>query len=145
MSLAGIIVTLVTAVGCRVSMWAHNSLTNSSKNLLLLLWWVSELYDMNSSRGNTSIDLILVLQINGKHNFCQNLYYIYLLITFLLYIYLGLSQSSFNIACRIARRTYKKMYTANSSWLLLQIDPVRTISAGKVNLGAFRTYPKVSW
>jgi hypothetical protein len=22
------------------------------------------------------------------------------------------------------------------------IDPVRTISAGKVNLGAFRTYPK---
>ncbi|XP_022249944.1 COP9 signalosome complex subunit 5-like [Limulus polyphemus] len=27
-------------------------------------------------------------------------------------------------------------------FLLLQIDPVRTISAGKVNLGAFRTYPK---
>ncbi|UYV71640.1 COPS5 [Cordylochernes scorpioides] len=25
----------------------------------------------------------------------------------------------------------------------VQIDPVRTISAGKVNLGAFRTYPKV--
>ena len=24
-----------------------------------------------------------------------------------------------------------------------QIDPIRTISAGKVNLGAFRTYPKV--
>lgn len=24
-----------------------------------------------------------------------------------------------------------------------QIDPTRTISAGKVNLGAFRTYPKV--
>lgn len=24
----------------------------------------------------------------------------------------------------------------------IQIDPVRTISAGKVNLGAFRTYPK---
>ena len=23
-----------------------------------------------------------------------------------------------------------------------QIDPVRTISAGKVNIGAFRTYPK---
>jgi COP9 signalosome complex subunit 5 len=28
--------------------------------------------------------------------------------------------------------------------LHLQIDPVRTISAGKVNLGAFRTYPKAS-
>lgn len=27
--------------------------------------------------------------------------------------------------------------------LMRQIDPVRTISAGKVNLGAFRTYPKV--
>ena len=27
---------------------------------------------------------------------------------------------------------------------LFQIDPVRTISAGKVNIGAFRTYPKVS-
>jgi hypothetical protein len=25
---------------------------------------------------------------------------------------------------------------------VLQIDPVRTISAGKVNIGAFRTYPK---
>jgi len=25
---------------------------------------------------------------------------------------------------------------------LLQIDPIRTVSAGKVNLGAFRTYPK---
>lgn len=25
----------------------------------------------------------------------------------------------------------------------LQVDPVRTISAGKVNIGAFRTYPKV--
>ena len=24
-----------------------------------------------------------------------------------------------------------------------QVDPTRTISAGKVNLGAFRTYPKV--
>ena len=28
--------------------------------------------------------------------------------------------------------------------LIFQVDPVRTISAGKVNLGAFRTYPKVS-
>lgn len=27
-------------------------------------------------------------------------------------------------------------------WYLLQIDPIRTVSAGKVNLGAFRTYPK---
>ena len=27
---------------------------------------------------------------------------------------------------------------------LTQIDPIRTISAGKVNIGAFRTYPKVS-
>ena len=26
---------------------------------------------------------------------------------------------------------------------MFQIDPTRTISAGKVNLGAFRTYPKV--
>lgn len=26
----------------------------------------------------------------------------------------------------------------------VQIDPVRTISAGKVTIGAFRTYPKVS-
>ena len=26
---------------------------------------------------------------------------------------------------------------------LSKVDPVRTISAGKVNLGAFRTYPKV--
>lgn len=24
----------------------------------------------------------------------------------------------------------------------MQIDPIRTVSAGKVNLGAFRTYPK---
>lgn len=28
-------------------------------------------------------------------------------------------------------------------WLAIVIDPVRTISAGKVCLGAFRTYPKV--
>lgn len=27
---------------------------------------------------------------------------------------------------------------------IFQIDPTRTISAGKVNLGAFRTYPKVT-
>jgi len=28
-------------------------------------------------------------------------------------------------------------------YIVCQIDPIRTISAGKVNLGAFRTYPKV--
>ena len=27
-------------------------------------------------------------------------------------------------------------------FVAIVIDPVRTISAGKVNLGAFRTYPK---
>jgi len=27
-------------------------------------------------------------------------------------------------------------------WVAIVIDPIRTISAGKVNLGAFRTYPK---
>ena len=40
-----------------------------------------------------------------------------------------------------------KLYSHDCSkyWNLscFQIDPVRTISAGKVNLGAFRTYPKV--
>lgn len=29
-------------------------------------------------------------------------------------------------------------------FVAIVIDPVRTISAGKVCLGAFRTYPKVS-
>ncbi len=29
-------------------------------------------------------------------------------------------------------------------FVAIVIDPVRTISAGKVNLGAFRTYPKVT-
>ena len=29
-------------------------------------------------------------------------------------------------------------------WLAIVVDPVRTISAGKVCLGAFRTYPKVT-
>ncbi len=29
------------------------------------------------------------------------------------------------------------------SFISSKVDPVRTISAGKVNLGAFRTYPKV--
>ena len=28
-------------------------------------------------------------------------------------------------------------------WLAIVVDPTRTISSGKVNLGAFRTYPKV--
>lgn len=28
--------------------------------------------------------------------------------------------------------------------LILQIDPNRTVSAGKVEIGAFRTYPEVS-
>ena len=28
-------------------------------------------------------------------------------------------------------------------FVAIVVDPVRTISAGKVNLGAFRTYPKV--
>lgn len=29
-------------------------------------------------------------------------------------------------------------------WVAIVVDPIRTMSAGKVNLGAFRTYPKVS-
>ena len=29
-------------------------------------------------------------------------------------------------------------------WAAIVVDPIRTMSAGKVNLGAFRTYPKVS-
>ena len=28
-------------------------------------------------------------------------------------------------------------------WVAIVVDPIRTMSAGKVNLGAFRTYPKV--
>jgi hypothetical protein len=28
-------------------------------------------------------------------------------------------------------------------WVAIVVDPTRTISSGKVNLGAFRTYPKV--
>ncbi len=28
-------------------------------------------------------------------------------------------------------------------WVAIVVDPIRTISAGKVSLGAFRTYPKV--
>ncbi|CAI8043325.1 COP9 signalosome complex subunit 5 [Geodia barretti] len=27
-------------------------------------------------------------------------------------------------------------------WVAIVVDPIRTMSAGKVNLGAFRTYPK---
>lgn len=39
---------------------------------------------------------------------------------------------------------FKKVICNNTPNLNLQIDPTRTISAGKVNMGAFRTYPKVS-
>ena len=28
-------------------------------------------------------------------------------------------------------------------WVAIVVDPIRTMSAGKVHLGAFRTYPKV--
>ncbi len=30
-------------------------------------------------------------------------------------------------------------------WVAIVVDPTRTISSGKVNLGAFRTYPKVTF
>ena len=35
-----------------------------------------------------------------------------------------------------------KPFTSQDPFVAIVIDPVRTISAGKVNLGAFRTYPK---
>ena len=39
----------------------------------------------------------------------------------------------------------KAMWWIILSIYLFQVDPIRTMSAGKVNLGAFRTYPKVTY
>ena len=44
--------------------------------------------------------------------------------------------SGIDVATQLMNQTYQEPFVA------IVIDPIRTISAGKVNLGAFRTYPK---
>ncbi|KAJ3440231.1 cop9 signalosome complex subunit [Anaeramoeba flamelloides] len=40
----------------------------------------------------------------------------------------------------VTTQNLQQMY--NEPWLAIVVDPVRTISSGKVEIGAFRTYPK---
>ncbi len=44
--------------------------------------------------------------------------------------------SGIDVSTQMVNQNYQEPFVA------IVIDPVRTISAGKVNLGAFRTYPK---
>ena len=37
---------------------------------------------------------------------------------------------------------FPKSLVSQDPFVAIVVDPIRTISAGKVNLGAFRTYPK---
>lgn len=46
-------------------------------------------------------------------------------------------QAIFDIDTQMLNQQYQEPFVA------IVIDPTRTISAGKVNIGAFRTYPKV--
>lgn len=46
--------------------------------------------------------------------------------------------SGIDVSTQILNQTFQEPFVA------IVVDPVRTISAGKVCLGAFRTYPKVS-
>ncbi len=46
--------------------------------------------------------------------------------------------SGIDVSTQMLNQNYQEPFVA------IVIDPVRTVSSGKVNLGAFRTYPKVS-
>ena len=46
--------------------------------------------------------------------------------------------SGIDVSTQMMNQSFQEPFVA------IVVDPVRTISSGKVNLGAFRTYPKVS-
>lgn len=102
------------------------------------------------SKGEVLIYFIIPAQIKTIFLRCHFVIILFKLRNvFMLIIYYIL------IACgHTSSRELNKVAVQNSSGispdcqiivkLLIQIDPTRTASAGKVNLGAFRTYPKVS-
>ena len=45
--------------------------------------------------------------------------------------------SGIDVSTQMLNQNYQEPFVA------IVIDPIRTISSGKVNIGAFRTYPKV--
>lgn len=47
--------------------------------------------------------------------------------------------SGIDVSTQMLNQNYQEPFVA------IVIDPIRTISSGKVNIGAFRTYPKVSF
>lgn len=47
--------------------------------------------------------------------------------------------SGIDVSTQMLNQNYQEPFVA------IVIDPIRTISSGKVNIGAFRTYPKVNF
>lgn len=89
--------------------------------------------------------------------------YLTFLTIYAIYTSAGVPQASHNLVCICSKLTgivkdswwpdlrgpwrfvWPCLFCCSTVSCFPQIDPTRTISAGKVNLGAFRTYPKVNY
>jgi hypothetical protein len=50
-----------------------------------------------------------------------------------------------NDPCTLPQTINKQTKIKQDPWVAIVVDPKRTVAAGKVELGAFRTYPEVRY